>query len=104
LYREIRRPGLLVLWTDGERVNRGPTMGWWQELAGVEHTGAPGEGDSMELHEVRVGWRSGGVVPVTERIGGGGRSSTSTAFRARRGADDEDNALWRWRSGCCALL
>jgi hypothetical protein len=62
------------------------------------------EGDSMELHEVRVGWRSGGVVPVTERIGGGGRSSTSTAFRARRGADDEENALWRWRSGCCALL
>jgi hypothetical protein len=44
LYREIRRPGLWVLWTDGERVNRGPTMGWWQELAGVEHIGAPGHG------------------------------------------------------------
>jgi hypothetical protein len=41
---------------------------------------------------------------VTERIGGGGRSSKSTAFWVRRGGDDEGNALWRWRPGCCALL
>jgi hypothetical protein len=66
-------------------------MGGWQELTGVERTSAPGrggllqklgegEGDSTELTEVRVGLRGGGVVSVTERIGGGGRSSTSVAF------------------------
>jgi hypothetical protein len=115
LYKEIRRPGLWVLSIGGERVHRGPTKGGRQELASVERTDAPGrggllrklgerEGNSAELTEVGVGWRNGGVVPVTKRIGGGGQSSTSTAFRARRGGDDEGNALWRWRSGCCTLL
>jgi hypothetical protein len=91
LYREIRRPGLWVLWTSGERVHRGPTMGGQQELADVERTGAPGhggllrklgegEGDSAELTEIRVGRRGGGVMPATERIGGGGQSSTGAAF------------------------
>jgi hypothetical protein len=41
---------------------------------------------------------------MTERIGGGGRSLTGVAFRARRRRDDDGNELWRWRSGCCALL
>jgi hypothetical protein len=65
LYREIHRPGLWVLWTDGERVHRGPTMGGQQELAGVERAGDPGrggllrklgegEGESVELTEVGV--------------------------------------------------
>jgi hypothetical protein len=85
-------------------------MGGRQELTGALGRGGllrklgEGEGDSAELTEVGVGWRSGGVMPVIERIGGGGRSSTSTAFRARRGGDDEGNALWRWRPGCCTLL
>jgi hypothetical protein len=91
LYGEIRRTGLWVVWTGSERVHHGPTMGGRQELTGVERTGAPGrggllrklgegEGDSTELTEVRVGLRGGGVMPATERIGGGGRSSTSVAF------------------------
>jgi hypothetical protein len=63
-----------------------------------------GEGDSTELTEVEVGRRGGRVVPVMERIGGGGRNSTGVAFRARRGGDDDGNELWRWRPGCCALL
>jgi hypothetical protein len=90
-------------------------MGGRQELTGVERADAPGrggllrklgegEGDSAELTEVEV-WRCGGrIVPATEMIGGGGRSSTSVAFRARRGGDDDGNELWRWRPGCCALL
>jgi hypothetical protein len=91
LYREIRRPGLWVLWTGGERVHRGPTMGERQELTGVENADAlgrggllrnlgEGEGDSTEFTEVEVWRRGGGVVPATERIGGGGRSSTGAAF------------------------
>jgi hypothetical protein len=87
LYREIRRPGLWVLWTGGERVHRGLTMGGWQELT-----------------VVRVGRRGGGVIPAMERIGDGGRSSTGAAFRARRGGDDDGNELWMWWPGCCALL
>jgi hypothetical protein len=85
------------------------------ELIGVECAGTPGrvgllrnlgegEGESVELTEVGVGRRSGGVVPATERIGGGGRSSTGATFRARRGGDDNGNELWRWQPGCCALL
>jgi hypothetical protein len=46
----------------------------------------------------------GGVVPAMERIGDGGRSSMGTAFRARRGGDDDGNEFWRSRPGCCALL
>jgi hypothetical protein len=87
-------------------------MGGRQELTVVEHADAPsllqnlgeGEDDSTELTEVEVGRRGGGVVPATERIGGGGRSSMGVAFRARRGGDDGGNELWRWRPGCCALL
>jgi hypothetical protein len=90
-------------------------MGGRQELTGVERTNAPGcggllrilgegEGNSTELTEVKVGRRSGGVMPATKRIGGGGRSSIGAAFRATRGGDDGGNELWRWRLGCCALL
>jgi hypothetical protein len=90
-------------------------MGGRQELTGVERADAPGrggllrklgegEGDSAELTEVEVGRRGGGVVPTTERIGGGGWSSTGVAFRVRRGGDDDGNELWRWRPGCCTLL
>jgi hypothetical protein len=91
LYREIRRPGLWVLWTGGERVHHGPTLGGRQELIGVEHAGAPGhrgllrklgegEGNSAELTEVRVGRCGGGVMLATERIGGGGQSLMGMAF------------------------
>jgi hypothetical protein len=66
-------------------------MGGRQELAGVEHAGAPrrggllrklgeGDGDSVELTEVRVGRCSARVMSVTERIGGSGWSSTGVAF------------------------
>jgi hypothetical protein len=85
-------------------------MGGWQELAGAPGHGGllqnlgEGEGDSAELTEVGVGWRGGGVVPATERIGNGGQSSTGVAFRARRGGDDDGNELWKWRLGCCTLL
>jgi hypothetical protein len=44
LYREIRRPGVWVLWTIDERVHRGPTMGGRQERTGVERADALGRG------------------------------------------------------------
>jgi hypothetical protein len=66
-------------------------MGGWQELTGIERAGALGhggllrklgeeEGESMELAEVGVGRHGGGVMPTTERIGDGGRSSTGATF------------------------
>jgi hypothetical protein len=70
LYKEIRRPGLWVLWTGVEQVHHGPTVGGWLELDDVECTGAPGrrgllrklgegEGDSAEHTKVGVGQRGG---------------------------------------------
>jgi hypothetical protein len=63
-----------------------PAMGGRQELNGVERASAPGrrgllrklgegDGESVELTEVGVGWRGGGVMPATERICGSCRSS-----------------------------
>jgi hypothetical protein len=102
LSREIHRPGLCVLGTGGERVHRRPTMGGRQELNGVERASAlgrrgllrklgEGDGESVELTEVGVGWRGGGVMPATERICGSGQSSMGAAFRVRRGGDDDGN-------------